>query len=192
VKFSRQPLLSCFLLALPLVVHAAPFSEKVAFCKDQVRDRFFSEYEMQKAYNNCMANADRLIQAYEQEKFRIKEQFQANQDRMQKEFLQRKQIEDAKQEANTRAKITALGFLCPEPVYPSLSRRREEEGVVILKIKIDAKENKIVGEVIKSSGFAMLDNSAISTLDKCQFDSKVFNEKSQNGWIKINWKFKLE
>lgn len=47
---------------------AASLDEKVAFCNDQVRWRYLSEYERTKAYKKCIIDADELIKVYEKEK----------------------------------------------------------------------------------------------------------------------------
>ena len=60
---------SSLLVLSALNAFAAPWSEKNAFCT-QRRNPLLSSYESQKAYNNCMKNADQLIQEYENEQRR--------------------------------------------------------------------------------------------------------------------------
>ncbi len=52
----------------------------------------------------------------------------------------------------------------PKPPYPRASRRRREEGTVLLRIFVNA--DGTVGEVVllKSSGFSRLDQSAMTTV----------------------------
>lgn len=61
---------TCFVvvgLSISIASVSAPFSERRAFCLDQVRNRFSSQYEMQKAYNQCMENADERIRQHERD-----------------------------------------------------------------------------------------------------------------------------
>lgn len=85
-------------------VQAVPQSERVAFCEDQSQTKFPLRYEMQKAYNQCMENADKLIQAYEQDKVR-----RAEQDRIKRENLERKLKDRAAQLKQKQSESTDAG-----------------------------------------------------------------------------------
>lgn len=85
---------------------AAPYSEQTAFCQDQVRGRYVSQYEMQKAYNQCMSNANARIESYEREKSRREAEYnewsrEFNQD------LQRRIREDQRAKKLKEAEIEA-------------------------------------------------------------------------------------
>ncbi|MDR2789367.1 MAG: energy transducer TonB [Campylobacteraceae bacterium] len=50
--------------------------------------------------------------------------------------------------------------------YPSKAKQMRMEGIATIKIKIDKEGNIILLEITKSSGFAMLDTSAIKSIEK--------------------------
>jgi protein TonB len=56
-----------------------------------------------------------------------------------------------------------------EPFYPSLSRIKEEEGVVLVRITITARGTVSDVHVEKSSGFARLDEAALASVRNWRF-----------------------
>lgn len=195
----RLSLLALFLLVTSPVTNAAPFSERDAFCQDQVRNRFFSQYEMQKAYNRCMENADRLIQSYEQDKIRQAEQDRIKRERWKREAEERKAAELKKQrnlEASRAAeREKAAGHAraqCPKPDYPPGSRRNEEEGDVTLKFLIDDTGRIVQSEIEKSSGFSRLDEAARKALAQCEFSPAIVNGKPAESWESIKYTFRYQ
>lgn len=79
----------------------------------------------------------------------------------------------------------------PLPVYPPLARQLEQEGRVILQVEVN--ENGSVRSVliIKSSGFKLLDESALETVKNWIFMPATKNSKPVSGTIKIPINFKL-
>lgn len=60
-----------------------------------------------------------------------------------------------------------LAVTCPErtpPRYPLLSRRMDEEGSVILRVELDEQGTVSTARVATSSGFARLDEAALSAV----------------------------
>lgn len=57
----------------------------------------------------------------------------------------------------------------PKPLYPSAARRRGMQGVVFLSIKINKKGFVENINIEKTSGFRILDQSAVSSVSKWQF-----------------------
>lgn len=56
------------------------------------------------------------------------------------------------------------------PMYPEISRRRGEEGVVILNVQVDER-GEVVSVVIKDgSGFNRLDQSAVKAVERWKFN----------------------
>ncbi|HSW13441.1 MAG TPA: energy transducer TonB [Solimonas sp.] len=52
----------------------------------------------------------------------------------------------------------------PAPVYPAESRRKQEEGTVMLRVRVDA-EGRVAGlEVENSSGYERLDQAAVGAV----------------------------
>ena len=61
-------------------------------------------------------------------------------------------------------KVDASARQNPPPVYPSTSRRRGEEGTVVLAIHIDARGRVTAARVARSSGHARLDRAALEAV----------------------------
>ena len=57
----------------------------------------------------------------------------------------------------------------PKPVYPSAARRRGMQGVVLLKVKINKKGFVEYVNIEKTSGFRVLDQSAVSSISQWRF-----------------------
>ncbi|UCV25171.1 energy transducer TonB [Ferribacterium limneticum] len=57
----------------------------------------------------------------------------------------------------------------PKPVYPALSRRMNEEGKVLLKVRVSAQGTALDVAVSKSSGFPRLDAAAIDAVTRWRF-----------------------
>lgn len=57
----------------------------------------------------------------------------------------------------------------PQPQYPLISRRRGEEGTVLIKAFVDASGIASKVEIFKSSSFSLLDNAALEAIKKWRF-----------------------
>lgn len=57
----------------------------------------------------------------------------------------------------------------PPPSYPDAARRLKEEGLVLLSVRIDAKGNPTSVSLAKSSGFSLLDDSAMMAVKFWRF-----------------------
>ena len=57
----------------------------------------------------------------------------------------------------------------PKPVYPPLSRRRGEEGKVLLKVRVSAQGEALGVAIQKSSGFDSLDTAASEAVTRWRF-----------------------
>ena len=86
----------------------------------------------------------------------------------------------------------APGGSCPKPQYPAASRRLEEEGTVALRFLIGADGSVLQSEVVKSSGFARLDEAARNALSKCQFRPGTVDGKPEQSWANIQYQWRLE
>lgn len=81
----------------------------------------------------------------------------------------------------------------PKPLYPLLARRMGAEGVVVLQVLV--REDGSVGEarVRKSSGFELLDESALRTVrDKWRFLPARRNGKPVESWVEVPIRFVLK
>lgn len=57
----------------------------------------------------------------------------------------------------------------PKPVYPALSRRRGEEGKVVLRVRVSAQGLPLSVEIRQSSGFERLDEAARTAVERWRF-----------------------
>lgn len=57
----------------------------------------------------------------------------------------------------------------PQPQYPLLSKRRGEEGIVLIRAFVDETGTASKVEIFKSSSFALLDNAAVEAIKKWRF-----------------------
>jgi protein TonB len=55
------------------------------------------------------------------------------------------------------------------PAYPEASRRRGQEGTVMLELRVDANGRVVDVRVTESSGFSALDAAAVETLREWRF-----------------------
>ena len=68
-------------------------------------------------------------------------------------------------------KLEARTATHTQPEYPDISKRLNEQGVVQLKVTIDTSGNCTAADIVKSSGFDRLDQTAAA-------------------WVKSHWKWK--
>lgn len=79
----------------------------------------------------------------------------------------------------------------PEPPYPYESRRRGEEGRVILKVRVAANGTAASVEVDKSSGYRRLDMTARKTVSRWRFIPAKQNNAAVEAWTKVTILFQL-
>ncbi|HEY4068858.1 MAG TPA: energy transducer TonB [Burkholderiaceae bacterium] len=80
----------------------------------------------------------------------------------------------------------------PAPDYPRLSRRSAESGRVVVRVYIDTAGQPHNVQVSASSGFARLDESALSAVQKARFKPYTENGQATAGWTYIPINFELE
>jgi len=80
---------------------------------------------------------------------------------------------------------------CRQPEYPSVSRRLEEVGQVLLAFLVDVDGRVVDGRVEISSGFERLDTAALNALQLCQFKPGTIDGKPEQSWAKIKYVWKL-
>jgi protein TonB len=68
-----------------------------------------------------------------------------------------------------RTNASAGGFGNPKPPYPPASRQAREEGVVLLRVNVTEQGRTSSVRVMRSSGFARLDESARVTVQRWRF-----------------------
>lgn len=79
----------------------------------------------------------------------------------------------------------------PKPEYPLSARRRGYEGEVVFRVLV--LDNGDVGdlEILKTSGFEILDNSAHTALQEWKFIPGKLNGRSVSSWVKVPILFRL-
>lgn len=88
---------------------------------------------------------------------------------------------------------SAIQYLVPpEPEYPRLSRRNGESGTVIVRAFADEAGVPHQVQVERSSGFARLDEAAMSAVRKTRFKPYTEYGKPVAGWVRMPFPFELE
>jgi len=80
----------------------------------------------------------------------------------------------------------------PKPIYPQEARKKGYEGEVVLRVEV--LQNGRVGQidVKKSSGYELLDRSALATVKQWKFVPAQKGEKTIPLWVNIPVKFQLQ
>jgi protein TonB len=78
------------------------------------------------------------------------------------------------------------------PEYPEEARRGGQEGLVVLSVEVlkDGSVGRI--EIITSSGYPLLDDSAIRAVKRWQFTPATVNGQPTESTIKIPIRFRLQ
>lgn len=81
----------------------------------------------------------------------------------------------------------------PKPPYPMLARRLGAQGVVLLRIQVREDGTVATVELARSSGFAMLDDSATRTVrESWQFVPARIDGTPVASWVEVPIRFVLE
>jgi protein TonB len=80
----------------------------------------------------------------------------------------------------------------PPPAYPRRARRKGYQGVVILEVLVNEKGKVDELKVFKSSGYKILDKSAISAVQKWLFEAGTKNGRSAQMWVRVPIRFRLD
>jgi TonB family protein len=80
----------------------------------------------------------------------------------------------------------------PRPIYPALSKRLGEQGIVTLKVRADARGAVSDAVVLQGSGYTRLDNAAIDAVREAQVvPRKGKDGRSVGAWYKASIQFTL-
>lgn len=93
--------------------------------------------------------------------------------------------------ASTDAGSPANYLSNPRPLYPAECRRRKEEGLVLLAVRVsqDGLPDRI--QIVQSSRYPMLDEAAVKAVGRWRFTPARFGEKTVTSTIEIPIRFKL-
>lgn len=95
-------------------------------------------------------------------------------------------------ESMTRARFDADYLHNPSPTYPALSRRRGEEGKVVLRVSVTPQGTADSVEVGTSSGSSRLDEAALNTVKNWKFIPAKRGDVSIQSWVLVPIIFRLE
>jgi periplasmic protein TonB len=79
----------------------------------------------------------------------------------------------------------------PLPVYPAMSRRLGEQGVVVLRVLIDANGRAVDVQIQRSSGSGRLDQAALEAIREWRFVPARRGGKPVPEWYEWRWEFRL-
>jgi len=86
------------------------------------------------------------------------------------------------------AEIMAL----PEPVYPVLSRKRGEQGRVVIEVEISAEGKVLKARITSSSSYPRLDSAALEAVKTAIFGPAIEYGRPVVSMTKVAYRFELE
>ena len=78
-----------------------------------------------------------------------------------------------------------------EPVYPALARKRRQEGVVLLRVRLDAAGHVESAVVAQSSGFTLLDDAARAAVQDSEFEAARLDNRPVPSEVEVPVRFEL-
>ena len=80
----------------------------------------------------------------------------------------------------------------PHPRYPALSKRLGEQGTVVVRVRIEADGSASQAQVLTSSGFERLDQTALQTVLRWRYVPGKRDGVAEAMWFNIPINFVLE
>jgi TonB family protein len=93
---------------------------------------------------------------------------------------------------NSAARFDADYLKNSKPIYPESSRRKGEEGSVILRVQVDEKGLPLQVTLKKSSGYVRLDDSASMAVGRWRFVPAYVNGTAVVSWVTVPLTFRLK
>lgn len=87
--------------------------------------------------------------------------------------------------------LQASCLACPAPEYPRQARRRGWEGVVDLRLQLDAAGRVTAVEVARASGFTVLDQAAMNAARRSRFRVRGGSPRAAAVWGRMRYRFEL-
>ena len=78
----------------------------------------------------------------------------------------------------------------PKPVYPRISQRLGEQGVVRLRARVDEQGRVTAVQVLTSSGHARLDEAALAAVRRWSYEVPA-DQKMASQWLEVPIAFAL-
>jgi protein TonB len=79
----------------------------------------------------------------------------------------------------------------PPPVYPRVARRRNYQGTVLLDVRVSAKGTVVEVKVAQSSGYSVLDRSALNSVRHWLFEPARRGSRAIETWVQVPVRFEL-
>lgn len=79
----------------------------------------------------------------------------------------------------------------PEPVYPLTARRRQQQGTVVLEVKVSARGRALSVGIKESSGYPILDEAAESAVRNWEFEPARVGVTAVESRIEVPVRFQL-
>jgi protein TonB len=80
----------------------------------------------------------------------------------------------------------------PPPQYPRVARRRGYQGTIVLEVLVNREGRVEKLRVFQSSGYSVLDNSAIRSVKGWLFEPSRRGDEKVEMWVKLPVRFKLK
>jgi len=78
-----------------------------------------------------------------------------------------------------------------EPRYPRMAQRRNQQGVVMLDVIVDEQGNPVTVDVLKSSGYPVLDDAAVDAVKRWSFQPEQRNQQFVRSRVHIPVVFEI-
>ncbi len=110
------------------------------------------------------------------------------------EEVTEKQVQQGKDAANMEAinEAVPLYKINPPPQYPMVARRRGYGGTVLLNVHVKKTGTVLELNVLKSSGYPVLDKAAIKSVKTWEFSPGKKGKTTIDMWVQVPVVFKLE
>lgn len=79
----------------------------------------------------------------------------------------------------------------PPPRYPSQARRRNQQGIVRVEVRLDERGNQLKLSLVRSSGVESLDQAALEAVTRWRFRPKVIDGRAVPSRVEIPIEFAL-
>lgn len=100
-------------------------------------------------------------------------------------------VEQAAPAAVTQPRFDADYLNNPKPAYPSMSKRLGEEGQVLLRVLVGQEGGAEQIQVLRSSGFARLDEAAQAAVSRWRFIPAKVGNNATTAWVQVPVTFEL-
>lgn len=98
----------------------------------------------------------------------------------------------AAHEPIVEARFSADYLKNPDPVYPPVSRRLREQGMVVLKVRVTADGESEAVLVYRSSGSSRLDDAALAAVRRWRFVPAKRGTEAVESWVLVPIEFELK